>query len=156
VSEVEKGMTEEFREIVRILNTDLIGSNVVSQELMKIKGIGPILARAILVKAGIPINKRVGLLTDEELSKIEEMVRNIHDYFPEYMLNRRFDRFTGESKHLIGSDLTFAIERDIEFEKSIGSWRGIRHRLGLKVRGQRTKTTGRKTKRPVGVKRKKK
>ena len=148
-------MTEEFREIVRILNTDLIGLNVVSQELMKIKGIGPTLSRAILLKAEVPVNKRVGFLSDEELSRIEEIIRNVHKYFPEYMLNRRFDRFTGESKHLIGSDLKFAVERDIEFEKSIGSWRGIRHRLGLKVRGQRTKTTGRKTKRPVGVKRKK-
>jgi small subunit ribosomal protein S13 len=148
-------MSGEFREIVRILNTDLIGSNIVSQEIRKIKGIGPTLSMAILVEAGIPINKRVGELSDEELAKIEEMVKNVGKYFPDYMLNRRRDRFTGESTHLIGSDLSFAMQRDIDFEKSINSWRGVRHKLGLKVRGQRTKTTGRKTKKPVGVKRKK-
>ncbi len=147
-------MSDEFREVVRLLNTDLIGVNLVSQELTKIKGIGPILSKAILYKLGIPLNKRIGFLSDEELNKIEEMVKNIDQYFPDYLLNRRFDRFTGESKHLIGSDLTFTMQRDIDFEKSVNSWRGIRHKLGLKVRGQRTKTTGRKTKRPVGVKRK--
>ncbi|MEM0057037.1 MAG: 30S ribosomal protein S13, partial [Candidatus Geothermarchaeota archaeon] len=44
--------------------------------------------------------------------------------------------------------------RDIEFEKSIGSWKGIRHQLGLKVRGQRTRTTGRLHKKSVVKKRK--
>ena len=153
-SEVEKNISNEFREVVRLLNTDLIGVNLVRQELTKIKGIGPTLSKVILYKLGIPLNKRIGFLKDEELNKIEEMIRNINKYFPDYLLNRRFDRFTGESKHLIGSDLTFAVQRDVDFEKSINSWKGIRHKLGLKVRGQRTKTTGRKTKRPVGVKRK--
>lgn len=147
-------MSSEFREIVRLLNTDLVGVNLVSQELTKIKGVGPVLSKAILYKLGIPPKKRVGFLTDEELNKIEETIKNIEKYFPDYLLNRRFERFTGESKHLIGSDLTFAMQRDVDFEKSINTWKGIRHKLGLKVRGQRTKTTGRKTKRPVGVKRK--
>jgi small subunit ribosomal protein S13 len=149
-------MTQEFNEIVRIFGTDLFGANVVWQELTRIKGVGPTLARAILNKLGIPINKRVGFLTEDEIKAIEDVIKNLDKHFPEYLFNRRFDRFTGESIHLLGSDLAYTIERDIEFEKSIGSWRGLRHKLGLKVRGQRTKTTGRKTKRPVGVRRKKK
>jgi len=104
----------------------------------------------------LPIYKRVGELSEEEVKALEEYISNISRNFPDYVLNRRFDRFTGESHHLIGSDVKFIMERDIEFEKSIDSWRGIRHKLGLKVRGQRTRTTGRKSKVPVGVRRKKK
>lgn len=148
-------MSGEFKEIVRIADTDLKGINVISEELMRIKGIGPTLSRAICFKAGIPINKRVGYLTDEEISRIEEIIRNIDKIFPPYLLNRRFDRVTGKNMHLIGADVKYYMERDIEFEKSINSWRGLRHKLGLKVRGQKTRTTGRKS-RPLGVSRKKK
>ncbi len=45
--------------------------------------------------------------------------------------------------HLVGAELLYYVRRDIEREKKIRSWRGIRHALGLKVRGQRTATTGR-------------
>ena len=52
--------------------------------------------------------------------------------------------------HLIGPDLTLSIKGDIDFMTDIKTWKGIRHSLGLKVRGQRTRTTGRKG-RAVGV-----
>ena len=149
-------MSKEFNVVVRILDTDLKGENVVVEELTKIKGVGPTLARAILHRLGIPINRRVGELSQEELDRIVDEIKNIESRYPPYLLNRRFDRETGEDRHLIGSELEFTVSRDIEFEKSIKSWRGIRHRLGLKVRGQRTRTTGRKSKVPVGVRRKKK
>jgi small subunit ribosomal protein S13 len=51
---------------------------------------------------------------------------------------------TGADKHLITSDLDFTISNDIEREKSVMSWRGYRHMFGLKVRGQHTRTSGRK------------
>ena len=53
--------------------------------------------------------------------------------------------------HRFGSDLDFMIKNDIDRERNVFSWRGIRHGLGLKVRGQRTRTSGRKG-RTVGVK----
>ena len=149
-------MSKEFNVVVRVLNTDLRGENVVVEELTKIKGIGPTLARAILHKLKIPINKRVGELSEDELNAIVDEVQNVASRYPPYLLNRRYDRETGEDKHLIGSDLEFTVARDIDFEKGIASWRGIRHKLGLKVRGQRTRTTGRKSKVPVGVRRRKK
>jgi len=46
--------------------------------------------------------------------------------------------------HLITSDIEFNVRNDIEREKNMNSWRGFRHTYGLKVRGQRTRTTGRK------------
>jgi small subunit ribosomal protein S13 len=51
---------------------------------------------------------------------------------------------TGGNNHLITSDLDFAASSDIEREKSVMSWRGYRHMFGLRVRGQCTRTTGRR------------
>jgi small subunit ribosomal protein S13 len=69
------------------------------------------------------------------------------------MLNRRKDYESGRDLHLVGADVTMAIRADIERERRIRSRRGIRHELGLPVRGQRTRTTGRKGLQ-VGVQRK--
>ena len=148
-------MSESFRQIVRIGEVDMDGSNVILQELTKIKGIGHTVARAILRKAGIPEKLRVGLLSDAQIERLEKLIKNPDVCLPSYMRNRRKDRETGQDLHLVGSDLTLQVKRDIEFEVKIKSWRGIRHKLGLKVRGQRTKTTGRKGV-TIGVKRKKK
>jgi small subunit ribosomal protein S13 len=54
---------------------------------------------------------------------------------------------------LVTADLTLRTKMDTDFMKNIKTWKGIRHSLGLKVRGQRTKTTGRSGK-AVGVKKK--
>jgi small subunit ribosomal protein S13 len=70
------------------------------------------------------------------------------------MLNRQKDLVTGEDLHLVGTDLIDSLRVDIEREKKTRSWRGIRHYLGLPVRGQRTKTSGRKGA-TIGVTRKK-
>ena len=63
---------------------------------------------------------------------------------PSWFLNRRKDIDSGKNLHLITSDIEFNVRNDIEREKNTNSWRGFRHTYGLKVRGQRTRTTGRK------------
>jgi small subunit ribosomal protein S13 len=68
-------------------------------------------------------------------------------------LNRRKDLETGKDGHLISADLVLRNKMDIEQMKGIKSWRGYRHAYGLRVRGQRTKTTGRAGK-ALGVKKK--
>jgi small subunit ribosomal protein S13 len=70
------------------------------------------------------------------------------------MLNRRKDVYTGENRHLTGVDLTLGNNEDINLMKKMRSYKGIRHERGQKVRGQRTKSTGR-TGATVGVVRKK-
>jgi len=69
------------------------------------------------------------------------------------MFNRRKDTQTGRDLHLLASDLTLREREDIDLMRETRSWKGERHSLGLKVRGQRTKTTARKG-RSVGVSRK--
>jgi len=151
-------MTEarEFRYIVRIAGTDIDGKLPLVYGLSEIKGIGYTTAIAILRTIGLDPFMRTGFLTDAEISRLDEIVKDITKLgFPSWLYNRRKDYETGLDKHLITSDLLFHARRDIEREIRIGSWRGVRHKLGLKVRGQRTKTTGRLGM-TVGVKKKKK
>jgi small subunit ribosomal protein S13 len=61
-----------------------------------------------------------------------------------WFLNRRKDIETGANMHLLTSDIPFTLRNDIERERITNSWRGYRHMYGLKVRGQCTRTTGRK------------
>ena len=149
-------MTTEFKYIVRIAGTDIDGRLKVPYGLALIKGVGINLAYAICRSLKIDTEKRIGFLTDAEIKKIESALEDISKVnLPSWMLNRRKDYETGEVKHLTGADLIYVVRQDIEREKRIKSWRGIRHALGLKVRGQRTRTTGR-TGITVGVKKRKK
>ncbi|MEM4969800.1 MAG: 30S ribosomal protein S13 [Sulfolobales archaeon] len=148
-------MSEETAFIVRIANTDLPGALPVPIALSRIKGIGYNTALAICKSLGIDPRAKLGRLDQETISKLEAAVRDLAAMgFPPWMLNRRKDIETGRDIHLIGSDLLFAVREDIERLKRTKSWRGIRHALGLKVRGQRTATTGR-TGVTVGVRKKK-
>ncbi|PIN86460.1 30S ribosomal protein S13 [Candidatus Woesearchaeota archaeon CG10_big_fil_rev_8_21_14_0_10_44_13] len=148
----------DFRHIVRIANTDLEGNKPIGHALMKIKGIGFMFANAICNSTGIDRNKRTGNLTEADIKKIDEIIRNPERYnLPVWLFNRRNDYDSGESKHLITSDIKFTVENDVKRLRMIKSYRGIRHSLGLPVRGQKTRSNFRKNKGNVlGVKRAKK
>ena len=147
-------MSGEFRHIIRIIDTDVDGTLKAPYALKKIKGISPSLANAILKKAGINPDLRAGFLTDAEVERIEEIIKEPNKFgLPSWLLNRRKDLETGKDMHLISSDLVLRTKMDIEQMKEIKSWRGYRHAYGLKVRGQRTRTTGRSGK-ALGVKKK--
>jgi small subunit ribosomal protein S13 len=147
-------MSREFRHILRITDTDVDGTLKAPYALRKIKGISLNLANAILRKAGIDPDIRAGFLTEAEVEKIEDIIKDPVRYgLPNWLLNRRKDLETGKDMHLIGADLILRTKMDIEMMKEIKSWRGYRHAYGLKVRGQRTRTTGR-TGKAVGVKKK--
>lgn len=147
-------MSKEFKHIIRIKGTDLEGSKKVTYGLTKIKGVGVSMANTIVKIGELKADTRLGNLTDTEISKIEEIISDFSKYsIPSRLVNRRKDVDSGRDIHLITADLTLRIKNDIDFMKNIKSWKGIRHSLGLKVRGQRTKCTGR-TGRSVGVKKK--
>jgi len=147
--------TPAFRYIVRIAGIDIDGNLKVVHGLSKIKGVGVTLAYALCRTLGIDPEKRIGFLTEAEVKRIEDALSNPKALgLPSWLLNRRKDYVTGEDKHYVGADLIMVVREDIERLKRIKCWRGIRHALGLKVRGQRTRTTGR-TGITVGVKRRK-
>jgi small subunit ribosomal protein S13 len=147
-------MSQEYRHILRIMGTDVAGTLKTIYAVTKVKGVSLGLANAILKKAGINPDLRVGFLTEAEINKIEEIIKEPTKYnLPNWLFNRRKDAETGKNIHLISADLMLRTKMDIDQAKAIRSWRGYRHSYGLKVRGQRTKTTGRAGK-SLGVKKK--
>lgn len=133
----------EVRGIVRVGDTDLDGSKATAYALTKIKGIGIASALAICRRLGIDPYAPLGSLGEEQISKLDWAVRNLNEIAPPWFLNRRKDPVSGRDLHLIGSELILAAKNDIDLMKKLRSWKGMRHAAGLKVRGQRTVTTGR-------------
>jgi len=135
----------EYRHILRISGKDIDGSKKIIVALSMIRGIGYNIAQVILQSLNINPYIRVGFMTESELKEIELTIKDPSRVgIPTWYLNRRKDMDTGSDKHLITSELDFMISNDIEREKSVMSWRGYRHMFGLKVRGQHTRTSGRK------------
>ncbi|MEW6067795.1 MAG: 30S ribosomal protein S13 [Nitrospirota bacterium] len=114
--------------MARIAGVDLPKNERVEIGLTRIFGIGRSLSRKILSETGINPDTRVKNLTDEDILKIRAVIDR--DYRVEGDLRR---------------DVSMNIKRIID----IGCYRGQRHRLGLPVRGQRTKTNARTRKGPV-------
>ncbi len=134
---------EDFRYIVRIVNTDLDGEKQVGIALPYIKGIGNRLADVIIRRAEVPPKVKIGTLDDEQIERLKEEIENIVDSIPGWLMNKRRDMYTGEDTHLYGSEIETRKREDINLLKKIRCYRGIRHESGQKVRGQRTRSNGR-------------
>lgn len=106
----------------RVAGVDIPANKRVEISLRYIYGIGPTLSKRILTQTGVDPDTRVRDLADEELNHIRETIDKGY-------------RVEGDLR----KEVTFNIKRLIE----IGSYRGTRHRKGLPVRGQRTKTNAR-------------
>ena len=149
---------ENIKYMVRIANTDLEGNKSVYHALRKIKGVSFMFANLVCNLAGINEKRKIGELNEVEVKKLDEVIRNPSKFnAPDWILNRRKDRETGVSKHLLTSDLSFTKDLDIKHLKMIKAYRGMRHAYGLPVRGQRTRSNFRrnKGKAKLGVSRKK-
>jgi len=139
---------------VRIAGKDLAGEKRVQLALADLKGVSVAFARAAAYAAEVDPFAKLGNLDKEQVKRLEEVIRRPSEHgIPSWMLNRRKDFETGKDLHLMSADIDMAVRTDIGRERRIRSRRGIRHELGLPVRGQRTRTTGRKGM-TVGVKRK--
>jgi len=132
-----------FKYIVRIANTDLNGEKKLVHGLTTIRGIGARMGILIADTAGLDRNIKIGDLTDAQIEKIKEVIINLNKTAPGWMLNHRRDYETGENMHFVSSDIDIRLRDEINIMKKIRSYRGVRHEMGLRVRGQRTKTHGR-------------
>lgn len=151
---VEEKNNEELRHLVRIMNTDLQGAKPVQYALTGLPGIGRRTAILLARGAGVSPTAILGYLPDEDVAKLDDAIGTFEDIVPSWMLNRQKDMTTGQDKHLLGTDIVLIFREDINTLKKIRAYRGLRHERGLKVRGQRTKSTGRRGS-TVGVSRKK-
>ena len=124
--------------MARIAGVDLPANKRVEIALTYIYGIGRSSAKKLLQITNIDINRRVKDLTDAEIAKLRNLI---------------------EKNYKIEGDLRREISMNIKRLMEIGCYRGIRHRRGLPVRGQRTRTNARTRKgrkKTVGVRRKRK
>ncbi|MBS3145385.1 30S ribosomal protein S13 [Candidatus Woesearchaeota archaeon] len=131
------------KQLIRIGNSDLDGSKEIQHALRKIKGIGFMMANAVCFSAGVENRKKAGELSAEEITKIEEVIKDPKG-IPVWMYNRRKDYDQGIDKHLFTTNLNFAKEFDVKRLQKIKSYRGLRHAWGLPVRGQRTRSNFRR------------
>ena len=137
--------SQEYRHIVRIAGKDIPGTKKTIIGISQVKGMGYNFAKSVLDILKINPNSNIGFLTESQVEEIEKAMKNPSSVnIPSWFLNRRKDIDSGKDLHLITSDIDFNVRNDIEREKNMNSWRGFRHTYGLKVRGQRTRTTGRK------------
>lgn len=145
---------KELRAIIRIAGTDCDGEQKLTFGLCKIRGVSFSFANALAKVAGLPPDMKTGELTDEDVEKLEKILRDPAGFnIPAWLTNRRNDPSTGTTSQIVGSEIDIAVRSDLERMRRTNSWKGIRHSLGLKVRGQHTKTTGR-TGKTVGVSKK--
>ncbi|CAL2038923.1 unnamed protein product [Caenorhabditis brenneri] len=146
---------EKFQHIHRVLNTNIDGNRKVPYALTAIKGVGRRFAFVCCRKADIDVNKRAGELAEEDFDKIVTIMQNPSQYkIPNWFLNRQKDIKDGKTGQLFSTAVDNKLREDLERMKKIRLHRGLRHYWGLRVRGQHTKTTGRKG-RTVGVSKKK-
>jgi small subunit ribosomal protein S13 len=114
--------------LARIAGVNLPTNKRVVIALQYIHGIGPTKARDIMEKVGMPEGRRVSQLTDQEVLQIREMID--HDF-------------------IVEGDLRREVAMNVKRLMDLGCYRGLRHRRGLPVRGQRTHTNARTRKGPA-------
>jgi small subunit ribosomal protein S13 len=145
---------QEQKHIVRIANTDLKGEKETIIALKGIKGLSFSFNSAICKVAGINPRKKMGLLSDAEVKKIVDILKDPESFnIPNWMLNKRKEYESGIDKHVIAVDWDLGREDDIKRMRKIKCYKGVRHSLHAPVRGQRTRSNFRANKgKVVGVK----
>ena len=109
----------DFKYIVRVADTDLPGEGKLVKTLPNVKGIGMRSGLALIRAIGLDPNKIVGELDDKEVDLLNESVKKIDEYLPDWMLNRRRDYETGEDMHFVSIDVSTMVEDDINRMKKI-------------------------------------
>ena len=113
--------------MARIAGVDLPRHKHIAYSLPYLYGVGQALAREICKKAGIPANKKTEELTEGDIKKIRELL---------------------ETEYKVEGDLRREVQMNIKRLMDLGCYRGLRHRKGLPVNGQRTHTNARTRKGP--------
>ncbi len=114
--------------MARIAGVNLPTNKRVVIALQYIHGVGPRIAKEIVEKVNLPAERRVSQLTDAEVLQIREMI---------------------DRDYMVEGDLRREVSMNIKRLMDLGCYRGLRHRKGLPVRGQRTHTNARTRKGPA-------
>ena len=139
---------DDFQHILRVLNTNVDGRTKVMYALTQLRGIGRRFSNVVCKKAEIDMGKRAGELSAAELESLMVIVANPRQFrIPDWFLNRQKNYKDGKYLQQVSNQLDTSLRDDLERLKKIRNHRGLRHYWGIRVRGQHTKTTGRRGKR---------
>ncbi|HDL02401.1 MAG TPA: 30S ribosomal protein S13 [Candidatus Pacearchaeota archaeon] len=141
-----KQKKEEHVVLVRVLGKDIRGDIKINSALTKINGISWGLSNAVCKILGLDRTRYIQDFSKDELKTIEDFMKD--PKVPAFLKNRRNDLETGNDLHISGVDLKLVKEFDLKRMKKIKSYKGIRHTVGLPVRGQRTKGNFRRNRKP--------
>jgi len=145
---------QQFQHILRLLNTNVDGKRKIQYALTEIKGVGRRYSNIVCKKADVDLKKRAGDLNSDELERIVNIMQNPTQFkIPVWFLNRQKDIVDGKYGQILSNNVDSKLREDLERLKKIRCHRGLRHFWGVRVRGQHTKTTGRRGK-TVGVSKK--
>ncbi len=147
-SKPRKEAGKDFRGIVRIVGQDVKGNVPLRKGLQKVRGIGynlaESLASTIESELGIQGDELCGNLSEQQITKVEEIIKAPAEHgVKPFVLNRQADPEKAGDRHVLGTDLRFSVRQDVMEMRETRSWKGFRHAIGQKVRGQHTRTTGR-------------
>lgn len=138
---------KQFKHVVNVASTDLVGEKPLIDAIRKIKGVSFMYANAVMNVSDFDRYQQTGYLTKDDIQKLEDVLNNPLKYnIPRWLINRKNDYETGDDLHLIGAGSKFVTENDIKRLKKIKSNVGMRHATGLPVRGQNVKSNFRRSK----------
>ena len=150
----EAELGDDFSYILRMADSDIDGLRPISIGLTSIKGIGMRTSEQICRLAGIDGKTLGGHLSDDEQNRLRTAVDEYATAVPWWLVNRQRDRDTLDDAHIVALEVKMTRDEDIARMAGVKAYRGMRHRSGHKVRGQRLRSNGRSGA-TLGVERKK-
>lgn len=137
----------DFKQIVRIASRDIPGYMTIAQGTQLIYGIGQRVSKVIENEFKKDIDrevKMIGNLTDKDVEKLETVISEFYKKTPNWLLNRPKLR-EGDKAHHTMADLKLSERKDLQRLGKIKSYRGLRLQWGFPVRGQKTRSTFRRS-----------
>ncbi len=145
---------DDFAYILRMADSDVDGLRPIAIGLTSIRGVGMRTSQQICRLAGINGKTLGGHLSEEEQDSLRSAIDDYATTVPWWLVNRQRDLGTNEDAHIVAMEVKMTRDDDISRMAGIKAYRGMRHRSGHKVRGQRLRSNGRKGS-TLGVEKKK-
>ena len=145
---------DDFAYILRMADSDVDGLKPIAIGLTSIKGVGMRTSQQICRLAGINGKSLGGHLSEEDQDSLRSAIDDYATTVPWWLVNRQRDLGTNEDAHIVAMEVKMTRDDDISRMAGIKAYRGMRHRSGHKVRGQRLRSNGRKGS-TLGVEKKK-
>ena len=152
--EEDAELGDDFAYILRMADSDVDGLRPIAIGLTSIRGVGMRTSQQICRLAGINGKTLGGHLSEEEQDSLRSAIDDYATTVPWWLVNRQRDLGTNEDAHIVAMEVKMTRDDDISRMAGIKAYRGMRHRSGHKVRGQRLRSNGRKGS-TLGVEKKK-